>query len=64
MWTIDRVKAELPTVTVRVDGKTKNARVTGGKLEFPLVRWEEANAVEVAWVTIVNCLNAGRPIRI
>ena len=63
MWTIDRVKEELPFVQVNLNGDISNGAVFGRQLQFARVAHMKTGMVcDVAWSTIVNCLNGNRPI--
>lgn len=65
-WTIATVKEELPNVTVK-DGETVyEAWVRGRRNKFAGVSWGDKKqyTVEVAWETIVHCLNFGKPINV
>jgi hypothetical protein len=64
MWTIQRVKYELPTVKVAVGKNQFEARIVGSSLQFPFVVWGETNKIEVSWQTLVNCLNNNKPVKI
>lgn len=60
MWTIERVKAEMPEVKALYNGEIFLARIAGRQLDFPsLVIWKDGSAMsaEFAWETIVHCLN-------
>lgn len=65
VWTVQRVKDELPIVQVKVDGRVYEMGVYGRQLRFPSVRpFEYGSAVsyEFAWETIVHSLNTGKPL--
>lgn len=67
MWTIESVKSELPNVKVKpVSGPNKIGVVRGRKNKFATVLVADGpfSGFEVAWDTIVNCLNNDRPIRL
>jgi hypothetical protein len=64
MWTISKVKDELPTIKVKHNGKIYDGQINGRRLDFPRVtikvngEWIKA---EFAWQTLVNCLNTDKP---
>ena len=63
MWTIDRVKAELPNVEVRTnDGRIVSAMLRGRTLPFAVVHTAYDESFEVAWETVAHCLNSHKPI--
>ena len=62
-WTIEQVKEDLPEVDININGKILKAKVTGRKLPFASVTVDE-QTYEYAWGTIVNALNAKRPLQI
>lgn len=66
MWTVEKVKEELPPVKVLVNGKVYAGEIRGRKLDFPTVFFN-VNGMEVrgkwAWSTICNCLNNNKPLR-
>lgn len=67
LWTVPMVKDKLPDVQVRYNGKIKTARVVGRKLPFAVVSLDLGHPThwlnrEVAWETIVHCLNTNTPI--
>jgi hypothetical protein len=66
MWTPDRVRDELPDVTVRfAGGLMRTGRVGGRRLPFARVTCTGMlGGVEVAWKTIADCLNSDTPILI
>lgn len=64
-WTADRVKDELPDITVTFSGKVYDGVVVGRLNKFASVYAGGSIApVEVAWETIADCLNKGVPIRL
>jgi hypothetical protein len=73
-WTVERVKEELPDVTVKLDGRIHPASVSGRKNAFATVTIEtdEKRAgvpiclqpFEFSWETITNCLNGNRPLTV
>lgn len=64
IWTVERVKEELPKVKVRVNGIVVEANVSGRKLAFTKV-WTKENheGWEYSWAAIVRSLNDDRPLR-
>lgn len=63
MWTIERVKEELPKVQVKMNAKlVVTGRVTGRKLDFAGVYVGDVFMGEYAWQTIVNALNNNKPL--
>jgi hypothetical protein len=67
-WTIARVKAELPALTVYgVWGTNIPAVVRGRVLPFARVHFRiggQPYSCEVAWQTIVTALNTGQPVHL
>lgn len=63
MWTIEKVKAELPDVKVRIDTQVKTAQVRGRSLQFPIVGIG-SHSWEFSWQTITDALNNGKPLRV
>ena len=62
MWTIERVKAELPPVMVKMpNGEITIGTVRGRRLDFPVVSAGIVNA-DFAWKTIVDALNNEKPL--
>lgn len=61
-WTVERVKAELPYVWVRVNGRVHSGQLIGRRNNYAVARIEGAQIIEVAWATIAHCLNTNRPI--
>ena len=65
-WTVESVKEKLPDVRVQLtDGTVVRGEVVGRLLPFAYVYcgtlpW----TTEVAWETLVRCLNTGQPISI
>jgi len=58
MWTIDKVKAELPDVPVSLpDGTIVTCPVRGRNLKFPVLHLPGGGTVEVAWDTLARVLN-------
>ncbi len=55
-WNVEKVKEELPTVKVSVNGVKTTGDVRGRKLDFALVKTDYGN-FEFAWETIVRVLN-------
>jgi hypothetical protein len=66
MWTIERVKAELPNVPVRFNGRDYPGTVRGSQELFAKVTAEPLRGIyctqEVSWATLARCLNAKRPV--
>lgn len=63
-WTIERVKQELPKVQLRLmSGKIVTANVSGRKLKFAKV-WYEEYEWDFAWETIARALNENRTLRV
>lgn len=69
MWTVEKVKAELPDVKV-IDpsGLVSTAKVTGRLMPQATVSIVCDDGTHInfqfAWTTIVNCLNNGRDLKI
>ena len=61
-WTADKVREELPFVAVRINGRNVIGRVLGRLLPFAGVIVGDVK-FDVAWETVANCLNSGRPIQ-
>ena len=68
-WTPELVRAHLPDVTVKMNGKVYPAVIRGAKLDFAQVSilqsehpWTLLPAFEVAWATLAHCLNTVQPI--
>lgn len=66
-WTVARVKDELPDVPVRrIGGATVIARLTGRLNRFATLTMPGQGGCwvtfEVAWETVVSCLNRSRPV--
>lgn len=67
-WDIGKVKTELPEIQVSIYGDIKIAKMSGRMQDFATVSVEAGTgnwcSWEVAWSTVVRCLNEGRPIKI
>jgi S-adenosylhomocysteine hydrolase len=65
-WTVKAVKDELPDVTVKDGGDIHEAVVRGRRNKFAGVSWGDNKqyTTEVAWETVVHCLNFGKPITV
>lgn len=66
-WTVESVKEQLPDVKVKCGKLTLIGHVRGRKNRFATVWYEHPNykkqyEFEVAWETIVYCLNNDKPI--
>ncbi len=71
-WTIAAVKVELPNVKVRIGKKVVTGRISGRLKQFATVSITNTGTLhnnshmwidrEVAWETLVHCLNANRPV--
>lgn len=64
-WTVERVKEELPAVKVynRETREESLWDVRGRLLAFPkITNQATGETCEVAWETLVTCLNVGRPL--
>jgi hypothetical protein len=61
MWTIQKVKDELPPIKARWNGNIYDAKISGRKADFPMVTiWinkRDYITCEFAWQTLVNSLN-------
>ena len=58
MWTIDKVKEDLPDVRVLVKGKEYRGRVSGRRLDFPVVSVPEIGVhEEFSWAAICRAIN-------
>ena len=71
MWTIATVKAELPSVRVRIaKGKIVDGRLSGRLNEFATVccGWSTAGRdwvdFQFSWATIARALNENRPLTV
>jgi hypothetical protein len=64
MWTVERVKAELPAVPVRDEetGAVEPWALRGRKLPLATLTAPDGRRCEVAWATVVHCLNENRPV--
>ena len=64
LWTAERVRAELPTVTVKATTarNVETGRVQGRCGDFATVVWGDDRRAEWAWETVARCLNEGRPL--
>lgn len=66
-WTVERVKQELPDVTILIKegmvAKKYLAVVVGRRNAFATVRVPNGMDIEFAWETIANALNNNRPLR-
>lgn len=71
-WDISKVKRDLPDVTVSIYGAIHVAKISGRMQDFATVSVDTSPVPgtgnwcswEVAWSTVVSCLNEGRPIKI
>ena len=61
MWTIEKVKDEMPDVRCRFGDKVYDCHISGRKCQFAKVWAKDAQYLEAefAWDTIANALNAG-----
>jgi hypothetical protein len=64
MWTVDRIKEELPDVCMLVNKQVVTARVLGRKLPFARVYLPCGQVYEFGWQTICNALNTGLTLTI
>lgn len=65
MWTIEKVRETLPDVTVETQGRSVRCCVGGRNNRFATVYdLDTLTHWEFPWVTIVNCLNANRPLKV
>lgn len=63
MWTIERVKEELPKVQVKMNAKLiVTGKVAGRRLNFASVYVGDVFVGEYAWQTIANALNNNKPL--
>ena len=69
-WTVERVKEELPTVTVEVGGLTLTGRVVGRNMPYaqvwmqlPVGNTKINHTAECAWETVAHALNSGGKLR-
>lgn len=64
LWTAERVRAELPSVTVKATTaqNVEQGRVQGRRGDFATVVWGDDRRAEWAWETVARCLNEGRPL--
>lgn len=60
MWTIERVKEELPEIPLLFRGKVVLAHPCGRKNAFATVRYEEMSW-EFSWETLTHILNSKTP---
>ena len=63
MWTVDRVKAELPPVCVSLRGKATVMYTAGRKLPFCAVFHPSGFRADYAWETVARSLNTNIPLR-
>lgn len=62
-YTIEKVKDELPSITVNWNGKLTQGVVCGRNNQFATVRsFDGAVSWEFSWATIVRALNDGRAL--
>ncbi len=63
-WTIQEVKEGLPDIKVRDGKQVLPAQLRGRELPFPVVVWGDRMQykAEVAWETVVHCLNTNHPV--
>lgn len=66
LWTVARVKDELPDVPVKMGNRIYLGVVRGRQLAFAHVIFGDNNEYryEYAWETVANALNAQRPLRV
>ena len=64
-WTIERVKAELPSIPMLYEGKTVVCLLGGRLNAFASVFVPGVPGVraDYSWQTVTDALNAGRPLR-
>ncbi len=71
MWTVKRVKEELPTVKIKIGGVVSDGRVSGRLNKFATVSVTNDKPrsgvplfydAQFAWETIANCLNSGNTL--
>ena len=64
-WTIERVKAELPSIPMLYKGKTVVGQLRGRLNAFAGVSVPGLPGVraDYSWQTVTDALNAGRPLR-
>jgi len=65
MWTVEKVKEELPEIQVRLPmGETVTGHVRGRKKNFATIHLEGnvLDPFECRWKTIANCLNNNKPV--
>lgn len=62
--TIEQVKAELPLILGRLNGRCIACKVTGRERPFALVAplKDPGRKVKVCWQTVANCATNARPI--
>lgn len=61
MWTIEKVKKELPEVKVNLNGRVIKGNIRGRKNRFASVSIGSCSW-EFAWATIVHSLNSNKPL--
>lgn len=61
-WTVERVKAELPEVKVRLPTEIATGIVTGHLQPYARIAMPGVWSFWVAWQTIADCLNADKPV--
>ena len=68
-WTVERVKAEMPDIEVKMPtGVTVTAKVCGSKKRFATLKAKSAEwgvwvtLGECRWDVLAHCLNMGRPL--
>jgi hypothetical protein len=65
-WNVEKVKESLPDIMVKFGKDIVDARVRGRKNSFAGVYFQHNGkeiSCEVAWPTIVNCLNNNKPVQ-
>lgn len=64
MWTVERVKSELPKITVKDCNVIYDARILGRQNRFAVICWGNnyQYSFEASWITVVNCLNNNKPV--
>ncbi len=71
-WTVAAIKEQLPNIKVRIGKKVVTGRISGRQRQFATVSVTNTGTLhrgnqiwidrEVAWETLVHCLNVNRPV--
>lgn len=65
-WTVEKVKQDLPPVTVKLEsGKIVAGTVSGRRNKYPTVHTKcNQTGWEFGWGTVVRALNNNRPLKV